>query len=54
MTAGGPREPRREASLVDTVRDGRGRGQGLRTGHAPTTTVPVIPLWQRLRTEARG
>lgn len=23
-------------------------------GRAPTTTVPVIPLWERLRTGAHG
>jgi len=45
----GPRD-RERAEEVSVVGDGRGAWAQDR----PTTTVPVIPLWERLRTEVRG
>jgi hypothetical protein len=43
-------EPGERAEAADAVRDGRGpRAEGR-----PTTTVPVIPLWERLRKGTRG
>ena len=42
------REGRGEA--VGAGRDGR----GLRATDRPTTTVTVVPLWDRHRTEVRG
>ncbi|MDH6623628.1 hypothetical protein M2271_001420 [Streptomyces sp. LBL] len=38
--------PRERADVMDAAKDGR----GLRPEDRPTTTVPVIPLWERLRT----
>ncbi|WP_411148312.1 hypothetical protein [Streptomyces sp. A30] len=38
------------AEAVEAVRD----GHGCRGESRPTTTVPVMPLWERLRTGARG
>lgn len=35
--------------VVAAGRDGRGRAEDH-----PTTTVTVIPLWDRVRTEVRG
>ncbi|MDF2269046.1 hypothetical protein P2Q00_26935 [Streptomyces coacervatus] len=49
MTAEGLREQRRRGSGGDAV---RGVAQKLREeGRVPTTTVPVMPLWDRPRTE---
>ncbi|MEU0070911.1 hypothetical protein ABZ027_15420 [Streptomyces sp. NPDC006332] len=45
----GPRE-RERATEVSVV----GYGSGSLAQDRPTTTVPVIPLWERLRTEVRG
>jgi hypothetical protein len=52
MTVDGLREPRacERSGAVDVVRD----GQEIRAADGRTTTVPVIPLWERLRTGARG
>ncbi|MFG2128138.1 hypothetical protein ACGFNV_10100 [Streptomyces sp. NPDC048751] len=36
--------------VVAAGRDGR----GLRAEDRPTTTVTVVPLWDRRRTEVRG
>ncbi|MGW3120488.1 hypothetical protein ACWDBW_25625 [Streptomyces sp. NPDC001107] len=45
MTAEEVREPRRRGSTGDAV---RGVAQKLREGGpVPTTTVPVMPLWDR-------
>ncbi|WP_159050107.1 hypothetical protein [Streptomyces sp. MMG1533] len=41
---------RERAEAVDAVRDGHGR----RAEGRLTTTVPVIPLWERLGTGVRG
>ncbi|MEV2216232.1 hypothetical protein AB0H86_33250 [Streptomyces sp. NPDC050997] len=46
----GPRE-RERAEGVSVVGDGRGSRAAQ---DRPATTVPVIPLWERLRTEVRG
>ncbi|MEU2271331.1 hypothetical protein ABZ568_33900 [Streptomyces olindensis] len=43
MTTDGLREPTTRADEGDTVRS------GSRAEARPTTTVPVIPLWERLR-----
>lgn len=43
-------EPRERTEAVDTVRDGRGAHEA----QCPTTTVPVMPLWERLGTGGRG
>lgn len=55
MTTDGTNETRRATEAVDTG-DGHGsvRGHGFRSGSGTTTTVPVIPLWARPRTGARG
>ncbi|WP_189782284.1 hypothetical protein [Streptomyces capitiformicae] len=53
MTTEELREPRQAAEAVD-AKDRRGRGHGRRSDDGPTTTVPVIPLWDRPRTEVRG
>ncbi|MDQ1048014.1 hypothetical protein [Streptomyces sp. V4I2] len=41
---------RDSAEAVEAVRD----GHGCRGESRPATTVPVMPLWERLRTGARG
>jgi hypothetical protein len=41
---------RERAEAVDVLEEGR----GLRTEDHPTTTVPVMPLWERLRAGVRG
>ncbi|MCX4698463.1 hypothetical protein OG252_21020 [Streptomyces sp. NBC_01352] len=41
---------RDSAEAVEAVRD----GHGCRGESRPTTTVPVMPLWERLPTGARG
>lgn len=53
MTTEGLREPRQATEAVE-AKDGRGRGHGRRSDDGPTTTVPVIPLWDRPRTGVRG
>ncbi|MDN0195227.1 hypothetical protein NW895_09320 [Streptomyces sp. S.PNR 29] len=50
MTSDWLSEPGERAETVDAGRDGR----GCRAEDGPTTTVPVIPLWERLRTGVRG
>ncbi|CAM5228866.1 hypothetical protein SALBM311S_12947 [Streptomyces alboniger] len=47
LSGPGDRERAEEVSVV-------GNGSGSRAQNRPTTTVPVVPLWERLRTEARG
>lgn len=55
MTTDGLSKPRQATEAMD-ARDGYGseRGHGFRSSGGPTTTVPVIPLWARPRTGARG
>lgn len=50
MTTEGLREPRDRARAADCAR----QGQGPRAEVRPTTTVPVIPLWERLGGGVRG
>jgi hypothetical protein len=50
MTTDLRREPKEGAKAVDVLGDGQGR-QG---GDGPTATVPVIPLWERLRAGVRA
>jgi hypothetical protein len=50
MTTDGLREPRERAEAADVVR----HMPGLRAEGRPTTTVPVIPLWERVHKGVRG
>lgn len=50
MTTDGLRKPGEMAETAAGVRDGHGR----RAEGGPARTVPVIPLWDRKRTGARG
>ncbi|MFF3329322.1 hypothetical protein ACFYWX_07100 [Streptomyces sp. NPDC002888] len=51
MTTEGLVEPGEgRGEVVASGRDGR----GLRAEDRPTTTVTVVPLWDRRRTEVRG
>ncbi|MBC2901356.1 hypothetical protein [Streptomyces cupreus] len=50
MTTDGLREPGERVQAADSA----GQGEGLRVEGRPTTTVPVIPLWQRLDGGTRG
>jgi hypothetical protein len=50
MTTDWLSEPGERADRADAARD----GHGFRAEDGPTTTVPVIPLWERLRTGVRG
>ena len=58
MTTGGLRKPTGGTGTM--AADGDGRGPGARPGtgprakHGPTTTVPVIPLWDRRQAEVHG
>ncbi|GCB46640.1 hypothetical protein [Streptomyces sp. NL15-2K] len=45
-----PRERDSAEGAADAVRG----GYGVRAENGPTTTVPVMPLWERLRTGVRG
>lgn len=48
MTTDGLSEPTTRAAQGDTA------GNGARADGRPTTTVPVIPLWERLRGGGHG
>ncbi|WP_158778696.1 hypothetical protein [Streptomyces cellulosae] len=41
--------PRERGEVMDAAKGGR----GPHPDHRPTTTVPVIPLWERRRTGVR-
>ncbi|MEV0169525.1 hypothetical protein AB0I00_00165 [Streptomyces sp. NPDC050803] len=52
MTTEGLREPGEKAQEAEAM--GRGQGHGLRADGRLTTTVPVMPLWERLGGGVRG